>query len=40
MFVNALEELDLGLKLLPNCFDKALQLVHKDMLVVNKDTLV
>jgi hypothetical protein len=40
MLVNSLEELDLVLKLLPNCLDKSLQLVHKDKLVVNKDKLV
>jgi hypothetical protein len=38
-FVKSLAEVDSVLKLLPNCLDKALQLVHKDKLVVNKDEL-
>ena len=40
MFVSSLEELDLVLKRLSNCFDKSLQLVHKDKLLVNKEKLV
>jgi hypothetical protein len=40
MFVNSLEELDLVLKLLPNCLEKSLELVNKDKLVVNKEKLV
>jgi hypothetical protein len=40
MYVISLDELDLVLKLLPNCLDTSLQLADKDKLVVVKDELV